>query len=121
VRGDLYMENEKLLKLAYSKLPLLGDTSKDIAFLLKTLTEEQIFFSINYTAREFYEELERESLAEVVTRNKEEIIKYYELAKVKQAQEQLKESEIPYDSKNVHKGNDTPSWFRESFNKHLFK
>lgn len=115
------MENEKLLRLAYSKLPLLGDTSKDIAFLLGDLTEEQIFFSINYVAREFYEELEKETLVEVVTRNKEEILKYYELAKVKQVQEQLKESEKPYDSKNVYKGKNTPSWFRESFNKHLFK
>jgi hypothetical protein len=116
------MENKKLLELAQRKLPLLGDVNKDIAFLLGVgLTEEQIFFSINYVAREFHMELVNETLAEVVTKHKGEIIRYYELAKVKQAREQLKESETEYDHKNVHKGKNTPSWFRKSFNKHLFK
>lgn len=39
----------------------------------------------------------------------------------KRIDEQKGEREREYDSKNYHKGKDTPSWFREGVDRNLFK
>jgi diaminopimelate decarboxylase len=111
------------VELGLKKLHLSQEELKtDIAFLLDAgLTEEQIFFAINYVAREFFNEAYTKGLEYAVVTNMREILRYYELAKVKQAQVSQEEGDSKYDSRNVNKAKDTPSWFRKSFNLDLFK
>lgn len=110
----LYRENFPLSPLTEEEL------NKEIAWLLKTLTAEQIFFSINYCSKYYYSKTE-ESLMETVNANKWEILKYYDIATAKRDRKDNKESEVIYDPTNTPQGKDTPKWFRKSFNKHLFK
>lgn len=117
------MDMDNLMIVAMKNFPNTScqELENDIAFLLGELTGEQIFFSINYLGKHYYIEAFNEGLIKAVGTRKGEILRYYELAKVKQAQEQLKGSEVKYDQRNVYKGKDTPSWFGKSFDKHLFK
>lgn len=122
-KGVLFMEMDDLMIVAMKNFPNTGcnELEDNIAFLLGELTGEQIFFSINYLGKHYYHEAFNEGLAQTVSTRKGEILRYYELAKVKQAQQELKGSEVTYDQRNVYKGKDTPSWFGKSFDKHLFE
>jgi uncharacterized protein (DUF924 family) len=118
------MNVEKLEELYKQKAPSSLCSSvevrKDIAFLLgMNLTEEQIFFSFHYLSNYHPEDLN--DRPEAVAWHWEEIKKYFELAKAKQARDSLKRSEVTYDQRNTIKGKDTPQWFRKSFDKHLFE
>lgn len=118
------MKVEKLVELYKSRVPnsslTVDELNKDIAFLLKTLTGEQIFFSINYLSQYHLNEVEV-SLFETVNLHKWEILKHFELAKAKQARTLREESEQGYDQNNSIKGKNTPTWFGKSFDKHLFE
>jgi len=119
------MKIEKLVELFKEKLPLSSTSEeelrKHIAFLLENgLTEEQIFFSINYASKYFPQETSN-NFSELVIQRRGEILKYYHIAKAKKDRKALKESEQEYDQKNYNKGANTPSWFRKSFDKHLFE
>ncbi|PEZ47015.1 hypothetical protein CN367_11635 [Priestia megaterium] len=117
------MDNDTLLIVAMKNFPNTGcnELERNIAFLLDDLTGEQIFFSINYLGKHYYHETFNNGLAQTVKDRKGEILRYYELAKVKQDEEQLKRSEVNYDQRNVYQGKDTPSWFGKSINLNLFK
>jgi hypothetical protein len=119
------MEIEKLVELFKRQLPNSSTSEeklrKHIAFLLEYgLTEEQIFFSINYGSKYYHSETSA-NLAELVLQRHGEIMKYFHIAKAKKDRKALKESEEQYDQKNYNKGANTPSWFRKSFDKHLFE
>lgn len=86
----------------------------------KDWSTEQIFFSINYLAKFYLEEVE-EGLLEALLFNEKEVRKYYSLAKVKQSVKQAEEGEAEYDSKNKVQGTDKPQWFRKSIDFDLFK
>lgn len=84
------------------------------------LTEEQIFFSINYMSKYKPARLNYNILA--IREDWKEIERYYNYAKVKRATETLsKDGEKTYDQRNTSKRADTPSWFRKSFDSDLFK
>ena len=119
------MEIEKLVELFKRKLPSSPVSEerlrKQIAFLLEYgLTEEQIFFSINYGSK-YYPRETSVNLPELVLQRYREIMKYFHIAKAKRDRRALKESEKEYDQKNYYKGANTPSWFRKSFDKYLFE
>lgn len=80
---------------------------------------ESIFFSINFCSRYYREDL-KESLTGALDKHKSELLKYYSLAKAKKDIQTYEEGAEKYDPKNKPKGNDKPSWFRKSFDKHLF-
>lgn len=111
---ELYRKQFPLSPLSNEQL------EKELAWLSKTMTAESIFFSINYVSKYYYSDAE-ESLFETVNSQKWEILKYYEIAKAKKDRKALRESEKQYDQKNYYKGANTPSWFRKSFDKHLFE
>ena len=118
------MNIEQLAELYKSRAPnsSLSDREiqKDIAFLWElNLTGEQIFFAINYLSKFHPDDLSERP--ESVAWHWEEIKKYYEIAEAKKGRKALKESEQVYDKKNYYKGVNTPSWFRKSFDKHLFE
>lgn len=118
------MKVKTLVELYFEKAPSSlcsrENAEKEIEWLQGLgLTVEQIYFSINYLSRNDLEILE--TSPESVALSWNEIKSYYWLAKAKQIREQAKEGEIIYDPKNEYKGANKPSWFRESFDKHLFK
>jgi hypothetical protein len=115
---------EKLVELYNKKAPSSLSTpeeiEKDIVSLLSmNLTGEQIFFSINYLSKYHPEDLS--DRPEAVAWHWEEIKPYFHIAKAKRLRDQAKESEVTYDQRNEYKGVNTPSWFRESFDQHLFE
>ncbi|AYP68737.1 hypothetical protein BpsS36_00031 [Bacillus phage vB_BpsS-36] len=119
------MEAMELVRLYKTKAPASSLTDeqlkREVAWLLENdFTAESIFFSINYGSRYYHGELEV-SLKNCLDNNRHEMIKYYQIARVKRAQKSLKESEEDYDQRNTFKGKDTPTWLRKSFDKHLFE
>jgi hypothetical protein len=119
------MEVSKLVELYFSRVETSSlsreDLEKEIAWLTeKDWSAEQIFFSINYCHKFLPSELEK-SLKNTLVGNRQELIRFYEIAKAKQARKLLKEREQEYDQRNTNKGAHTPSWFGKSFNKHLFE
>jgi hypothetical protein len=122
---ELFMEVAKLVELYQSKFPASSLTEeqlkKEMAWLLENnFTAESIFFSINYSSKYYSSECE-ESLKNCLDNNRQEMLKYYHIAKAKQTVKFAKESEESYDSKNKYERADSPSWFRKSFDKHLFE
>jgi hypothetical protein len=118
------MKPEKLVELynerAPSSLSSAEEIEQNIAYLLNmNLTGEQIFFSINYLSKYHPEDLRKKP--EAVAWHWKEIKPYFELAKAKRLRDRAKESEVIYDQRNKYKRADTPSWFRKSFDQHLFK
>lgn len=118
------MKAKTLVELYFEKAPSslcsMERAEKEIEWLQALgLTVEQIYFSFNYLSKNDLESLE--ASPESVTLHWSEIKSYYWLAKAKQIREQAKEDVIVYDPKNEYKGANKPSWFRESFDKHLFK
>jgi len=118
------MKIETLVELYNSKVPTsLSSTDEiksDIASLLSIrLTEEHIFFAINYLSK--YHPQDLADRPEAVAWHWEEMKRHYEIAIVKRDKKALKESDSEYDQKNEHKGTDKPSWFRKSFDKYLFE
>lgn len=111
---ELYRKNFPFSSLTDSQL------KEEIAWLLKNMTAEQIFFSINYCSKYYYSNAE-DSICETVNSNRWEILKYYDIAKVKQVTQEVTQEEAEYDQRNSNKRADTPSWFRKSFDKHLFE
>lgn len=119
------MRVEKLVELYKQKLPLSHLTgerlTKEIAQLIENnFSVELIFFSINYCSKYYSSEIEA-SLYLTLLEHEKELRKYFEIAKAKRDRRALKESEKEYDRKNYYKGANTPSWFRKSFDKHLFE
>jgi hypothetical protein len=119
------MEVGKIVELYKSKFPASSLTEeqlkKEMTWLLENdFTVESIFFSINYASKYYLSECE-ESLKNCLEYNKTEMLKYYHIAKAKRAVKLSKESEESYDSKNKYERADSPSWFRKSFDKHLFE
>jgi hypothetical protein len=119
------MEVSKLAELYLSRVetPFLSrsELDKEIAWLTgNNWSAEQIFFSINYCSKFKPSELEK-SLKDTLESYRSELLTYFEIAKAKQARKALKECEQRYDQSNTFKRTDTPSWFRKSFDKHLFE
>jgi hypothetical protein len=94
--------------------------NEDIAWLLKNLTAEQIFFSINYCSKYYHSETE-ENFCETVNTNRWEILKYYDIAKVKQVTQEVAKEEAEYDQRNTNKGVNKQGWFRKSIDFNLFE
>lgn len=119
------MKVEKLVELYQEKLPnsnLTGDRLKnEIARLLENnFSVELIFFSINYCSKYYSSDVEV-SLYFTLLEHENELKKYFGIAKARRDRKALKESEEEYDQKNYYQGANTPSWFRKSFDKHLFE
>ena len=116
---------ETLVELYQQKLPNSQLTreiiEKHIAQLIEdSYSVELIFFSINYCSKYHSSELGKNPYL-TITKYMPEILLYFEIAKAKRAMLDFEESEKEYDPKNEHKGAHTPSWFRASFDKHMFK
>lgn len=93
---------------------------KDIASLLIKFSEEQIFFSINYLAKYYPEDLQL-MLKHTILFHSKEWLRFYNLAKLKREVRESKERDKEYDSRNTNKGTDTPQWFRAGIDFDLFK
>lgn len=81
---------------------------------------EFIFFSINYSGKWHREQLSM-GLKETLDSNKVELLRYYEIAKEKQAIQKGKKVEAEYDSENKLKRSDSQSWFRKGIDFNLFE
>jgi hypothetical protein len=119
------MEVSRLVELYFSRVETSSLSREELNREIAWLTEngwsaEQIFFSINFCSKFYPSELGK-SLKGVLSKNSCELLRYYEIAKAKQARKLLKEREQEYDQSNTFKGAHTPSWFRKSFDKHLFE
>lgn len=115
----------ELLKLYREKLPSSSLTdsqfNEELTWLLNNnFTTESIFFSINYASRYYPSEIQ-EGLKECLIKHEREIMKYYNIAQGKRARRLVEESEEGYDQRNTLERKDTPTWFRASFDKHLFE
>jgi hypothetical protein len=123
--GGKLMRNERLVELYFDKVPHSQLTEKELSGEIVRLREndfsvELIFFSINYSSRYYTSDVEI-SLYFTLMEHDVELKKYYEIALAKRDRKTLKESDEQYDQKNYNKGTDSPSWFRKSFDKHLFE
>lgn len=119
------MEAVELVRLYKDKAPASSLTfeqvEKEVAWLLTNgYTVESIFFSINYGSKYYPSELE-ESLRKCLDNNRQEMIKYFQIAKVKRAQRSLKESDEEYDQRNTIKGKNTPTWLGKGIDFSLFE
>ena len=116
---------ETLVELYQQKFPnsqLTRETiTKHIAQLIEdSYSVELIFFSINYCSKYHSSELGEDPYLTII-KYMPEILLHFEIAKAKRALWAFEESEREYDPKNERKGAHTPSWFRASFDKHMFK
>jgi hypothetical protein len=115
---------DKLTELYFQRVRSslsLDDVTKELTWLTShNWSIESIFFSINYAAKYYPDEL-RVSLKETLDSHEDELLCYFQIAQAKRAAKTAKESEATYDSSNSVKGRNTPRWFGKSFDKHLFE
>jgi len=117
------MNTDKLVELYLKRAPsgmTQGEVTIEIAFLSRSMTEEQIFFSINYLSLHYPDDIQ-EDLAGAVLLHKNEIMKYYQLAKVKQDIKQAEKGAAEYDPSNNKQRADKPEWIRKGIDFNLFK